>query len=240
MSSYPSPTTGVGVAANILVAGNAPTVDSKANLPGYNNVILSISGTTYPTSFQLNPEIVDAAGTPVELGTEFTLSAAANASGGTTEYTGTITGGGTNAFKGYTFVVAGFTTAANNGTFICTASSTTTLTLENADGVSESHAATATSQEITSGNKLTYVAYGFKSNSDGTYNPQGSSEVVCEVSADGVISLPGTPVEGGSVVEISFPTFDNTSGTTGAASGNPMYDLPLNKIYAEVNVTVVA
>lgn len=73
-----------------------------------------------------------------------TLSAAANASGGTTAYTGTITGGGSNAFAGITFVVAGFDLTANNGTFICTASTTTTLTLANAAGVSDTHAGTAT------------------------------------------------------------------------------------------------
>lgn len=73
-----------------------------------------------------------------------TLSAAAAASGGTTVYTGTITGGGSNAFAGLTFVVAGFDLTANNGTFIATASSTTTLTLANAAGVADTHAATAT------------------------------------------------------------------------------------------------
>jgi hypothetical protein len=73
-----------------------------------------------------------------------TLSAAANASGGTTVYTGTIPGGGSNAYIGFQFVVAGFDKSANNGTFTCTASSTTTLTLNNAAGVSDSHGATAT------------------------------------------------------------------------------------------------
>jgi hypothetical protein len=77
-----------------------------------------------------------------------TLSAAAAASGGTTVYTGTITGGGTNAFAGVTFVVAGFTTAANNGTFLCTASSTTTLTLANTAGAAETHAGTATPNSV--------------------------------------------------------------------------------------------
>ncbi|MGA8621574.1 MAG: IPT/TIG domain-containing protein, partial [Candidatus Sulfotelmatobacter sp.] len=72
-----------------------------------------------------------------------TLSTAANASGGTTVYTGMITGGGSNAYAGFQFVVAGFDKSANNGTFTCMASSTTTLTLNNAAGVSDSHAATA-------------------------------------------------------------------------------------------------
>jgi Bacterial Ig-like domain (group 3) len=76
-------------------------------------------------------------------GSALTLSSAANAAGGSTVYAGTITGGGGNALAGLTFTVAGFTNGANNGTFVSTASTTTTLTLSNASGVAETHAATA-------------------------------------------------------------------------------------------------
>jgi Bacterial Ig-like domain (group 3)/Putative Ig domain len=76
-------------------------------------------------------------------GSTLTLSSAANAAGGSTVYAGTITGGGGNALAGLTFIVAGFTNGANNGTFVSTASTTTTLTLSNASGVAETHAATA-------------------------------------------------------------------------------------------------
>jgi chitodextrinase len=55
--------------------------------------------------------------------------------GGTGVYTGTITGGAANAFAGYYFVVTGFSNLPNNGTFVCTASTTTTLTLQNAASV---------------------------------------------------------------------------------------------------------
>lgn len=73
-----------------------------------------------------------------------TLTAAAGASGGTTAYTGTITGGAANAFAGLNFTIAGFVTAANNGVFKATASSATILTLSNTAGVAETHAGTAT------------------------------------------------------------------------------------------------
>jgi len=69
----------------------------------------------------------------------FTLTSVA--AGGA--YTGTITGGGSNAFVGYWFTIAGFTNALNNGSFYCTASGTSTMTLLNAGTVSETHAATA-------------------------------------------------------------------------------------------------
>jgi hypothetical protein len=58
-------------------------------------------------------------------------------------YTGTITGGANNAFAGYQFTVAGFTHAQNNGVFICTASTATTLTLTNGQAIAETHAGTA-------------------------------------------------------------------------------------------------
>ena len=80
--------------------------------------------------------------------TLLTLSAAANASGGTTVYTGTITGGSANALAGQVFTVAGFDNTMNNGSFICTASTSTTLTLSNPSGVADTHAATAGSSTV--------------------------------------------------------------------------------------------
>lgn len=72
------------------------------------------------------------------------LTSVANASGGKTVYTGTGLTLTVNAWIGTLFTIAGFTNGANNGTFLCTANSATTLTLVNASGVAETHAATAT------------------------------------------------------------------------------------------------
>ena len=77
-------------------------------------------------------------------GSTVALTQVANAAGGTTVYTGGVTGGGGNAMAGTTFIVAGFVNAANNGTFLVTASTATTLTLANTSGVAETHAGTAT------------------------------------------------------------------------------------------------
>jgi hypothetical protein len=58
---------------------------------------------------------------------------------GVAVYAGTFAGGGSNALAGKTFQVKGFTThSSNNGYFVCTASTTTTLTLANGLAVSES------------------------------------------------------------------------------------------------------
>lgn len=57
--------------------------------------------------------------------------------GGSALYTGVITGGAANALAGTTFLVTGFPDLANNGIFLCTASTTTTLTLSNGAAVAQ-------------------------------------------------------------------------------------------------------
>src|SRR5271163_328251 len=167
-----------------------------------------------------------------------THAATAQANQGVAVYTGTITGGGTNLFAGFTFVVAGFDLANNNGTFICTANTTTTLTLENAFATADTHAATATSQEITGAATLVYYVNPAKTYTTGTYGklPQGSTVAVASVSSTGLITALGA---GGTVVEVNYPTFNNTVGTYSSGSSilNGTY---LNKVYGEVNLTVVA
>lgn len=317
--SYPTQTTGLGVAAKIVVAGN---LSGGTTVPGYNDVILSVTGATYngvtyPETFQLNPNLEDVAGNEITPGTSFVLSSVANSGGNTAVYTGTI-GVKSNSLVGQTFVVAGFVTnVSNNGTFICTANNgSTTITLENAAAVSESATASAKSQEsnenvfvvssvasssgvytgtfgvavnslvgktvtvtgfvtnavnngtfvITANNgsttitttnassiaesasatatvepqdiELTYVAYPAKTLSGGTsqpysYTSPGTTEAVATVSSTGLIS---SVAPGGVEVEVSYPTFDNASGTTGNSFAG---GLPLNKIYASVNVKVL-
>jgi hypothetical protein len=74
----------------------------------------------------------------------FALTAAGNASGGNTVYTGTIAGGGAGALVGQYYNISGFTNAANNGTsLLCVASTSTTLTLANSGGVAETHGGSA-------------------------------------------------------------------------------------------------
>jgi hypothetical protein len=79
-----------------------------------------------------------------------TVTSCANAAGGVTVYTGTFPLGVSNELAGMKFTVAGFTVhpAQNNGTFTCTASSSTTLTLANTAGVAESASATATNSGL--------------------------------------------------------------------------------------------
>jgi len=111
----------------------APSVPDSENF----NEVLTLTSAT-PNALGLNVSSV----TPNT--TTFNLTSVNNAGGGKTVYNGTITGGNANAYVGATVVVAGFTNPKNNGTFTCTASSNTSLTLNNANGVAQTQAATAT------------------------------------------------------------------------------------------------
>jgi hypothetical protein len=70
-------------------------------------------------------------------GTQLAITSVAAASGGVAVYTGTITGGTGNALAGKYFQAAGFTASngADNGLYLCTASSSTTITLQNPNAV---------------------------------------------------------------------------------------------------------
>lgn len=76
--------------------------------------------------------------TPTAGSNSLTLTGVAAAISGTAVYSGTITGGGSNALVGKVFQVKSFASALNNGYFTCTASSTSSLTLSNGRAVLDS------------------------------------------------------------------------------------------------------
>lgn len=97
---------------------------------------------------------------PASIGT-FAVTACGNASAGSTVYTGTFTGGTapytsgvSNGYVNFRFVVGGFANPLNNGTFLCTASGAASVTLSNANGVSQSATATA----VETGNTYHFAA----------------------------------------------------------------------------------
>lgn len=232
-----NPTDGLKSVAYVQVSGTGVVAGKTvaAGKPNPANYALTLSLTAaggHAATCQLTPALVDVNNTafPASL----TLSAAANASGGTTVYTGTITGGGTNNFVGMEFTIAGFATAANNGTFLCTANDTTTLTLTNAAGVAETHAGTAKSYV----GSAIYYSYGDPANKAGSppawYNPSnfGSYDPnVASVSSSGLIT---SRAVGQCIVEVAFPVFDNTLGNATQAQAEPK-----NMIYTQIVVTVI-
>lgn len=116
-----------------------------------------------------------------------TLSSVATSSGGNAVYTGTITGGANGAYNGLSFVVSGFTNSVNNGTFVCVASSTTTLTLANPSAVAENHAATAANSGIQD-THYTFECVSNRTYTSGTprHNLQGQTFVTSLVPTQGV------------------------------------------------------
>jgi len=207
--SSSNPTTGLGVAAQIV------------NVP--KTLTLSLSGLSpLTTSYELAPEVADAAGTVQGSGTPLVLTAVANSTGspGHAVYTGTITGGGIDSLVGQVFTVAGFVTnTGNNGTFLCLGSTVTTLTLGNPHAIAESASATATSDD--SGG----VPFTFISRSPGVV-------AVTETASPALTGVLEAVAVGQSVVEVSYPTFNNTFGT----GPDGLY---VEKIYAEITVQVV-
>jgi hypothetical protein len=145
------------------------------------------SNTTYlgdVTVAELYPNAVGSnAAWSVQQGS-FTLTAAANASGGTTVYTGTITNGATptNAWQGYYFTTSGFTNGANNGTFLCTASTATNITLANASGVAETHAGTCAFQNPLQVGIHGGIDDGYATTNTGTRPPTGNQYIFSSTS----------------------------------------------------------
>ena len=207
--SSSNPTTGVGVAAKI---GNVPKT-----------LTLSLSGLSPLTTFYyLDPEVEDVNGT-VQTDTNVVLTitsvGASAGSPGHAVYTGTITGGDGSAFAGQVFTVAGFVTnTGNNGTFVCVDSNATTLTLGNPFAIAETHAATATLDEPSS------IPFEVISYSPGVVEVHSAGSPLATI-------LEAVAV-GAAVIEVSYPTFNNSLGT------NPQGTYA-EKIYAEINVQVV-
>lgn len=115
--------------STMTAAGNI-YLETSANANGNPNIGTKF-GFTQDVLYRIKVQFNKYTSAPVS------LTSVANASGGNTVYTGTITGGGSNAFAGRTFMAYGFAQAANNGVFTVTASTTTTLTLANASGVTD-------------------------------------------------------------------------------------------------------
>jgi hypothetical protein len=104
----------------------------------------------------------------------YALSAAANASAGVTQYTGTITQcSSANALVGAYVLVAGFSTGANNGgPWYVSACDSTHVTVANSAGTSETHAGTATvnGYKITSAPGASFSISPFQIFSRSTFN----------------------------------------------------------------------
>jgi hypothetical protein len=174
------------------------------------------------------------------------LTSVANNSGGHTVYTGIITGGASNAFSGTTFVISGFTNAVNNGTYLCSASTGTTLTLVNALGTAETNAGTATTEgtyiianaggtnclfqlapavnPTVSGNVSAYLYNNGTTGAVGCFqltNPTSTGSALANTTTENSFSFGNAPL--GSGATLLWNVLNGAGETTGTNSPFPSY-----------------
>lgn len=187
-ASYPRP-----LSCRFQGAFSAGTAYAGSTAAGATNDIVTSAGLTWiclaSCSFVLTNFLQNTAQT------FSTITSVANASSNTTVYTGTSLG---TAVVGYIYVVTGAANGANNGTFMCTATGSTTITLSNPNGQS------AAAQTITATSAAT----------NGSINN----------STQAIFSTPSAA--GNAYVGLSFTTTgfvnagNNTTFTVTASSGN--------------------
>ncbi len=143
-----------------LVSADIPTGTVTWDQIGSAATNLSLSNGTFTTTFaQTSSAAWDWRNTTPVIAPALNLTSAANASGGSTVYQGTITGFGSGlGFVGASVTIAGFVNAANNGTFTVSAATGSSITVNNAAGVSETHAGTVVSSVVTNSPILTLRA----------------------------------------------------------------------------------
>lgn len=139
------------------VAGNFQTIA----LSCANTVMNTITGVNFPwkwNEFNIPPFYTNsfqqdyAATLPAGLyqGITLTTVSQVSASAGTAVYSGTVLNGEFGFYAGVAFVITGFSNSANNGTFMCMASSSDALVLQNVSAIAEI-SATATAVSAASG-----------------------------------------------------------------------------------------
>lgn len=149
-TGYQSTISGTWLLPCAYITASAIQTTSSFNILGcaskFNGGSASTQGTDWVLASGVKHAATFAAQTGVSVGGQSTQSVfsltQATVSGGSVIYTGTIPGGGSNAFAGDSFTITGFVNAGNNGSgvpLIATASTVTTLTLTNAAGVNETH-----------------------------------------------------------------------------------------------------
>jgi hypothetical protein len=212
--------------ANVVsVVKGQPTPISQYNFGAW------AGGTSYPAMTATNSSVVTNSGLTYAciLATQLvltqalqnsnatlTISAVASVSAGTTT-TYTVSSGVVSTMVGQQFVVTGMGHSANNGTFICTATSgTTSITLSNPAGVVATEAGSMSSSTsalsfigtISSGGGNAFVGHSFTtsiagSGNSGTFTLTSSSTTAFAVTATGT-----TNIAAGTATENTAPVSD--------------------------------
>lgn len=200
----PSGNPAVGAGTAYSNSGSSATATASVTI-NVGDFVLVVSG---------NPNGA-AAVTISDNGTALVLTSVVSGANGTAIYTGTITGGASNAHAGKVVTIAGFTNQGttlgeNNGSFMCVASSATTLTLLNAYAATETHAGTAASTYY----KLSSIGNANFTNADCLW--------VCYSALVSATSITTTGVTNPSIAAATFTGV----GGIGAFSGNLVTTTP--------------
>jgi hypothetical protein len=207
---------------------------------------ITTDGTVTWIMIQTAASLVWAASTAYVPQSTLVLSSVAAAAGGHTVYTGAITGGASNFYAGSTFIISGFNNAVNNGTFLCSASTATTLTLVNTAGVVETLTGSAftpgqylignaagtnclfnlatPSQPYLTGNVSAYLYSGPTSGPVGCFiltNPTTTGSALANNTSLTSLSFTGTPL--GSGAALAWATVNGAGTTTGTTNPFPSY-----------------
>ena len=137
---------GVGINTSYSVTTNDYGSPGSTTRTGshYIPLVYTTNPSPAPGQYTINARPVGGGGTGGTGGqSALSITSVANASAGSTVYTGTITGGASNAYANYVFVTKGSNFPANNGQFTCTASTAATLTLNNPNGIADTAIMTA-------------------------------------------------------------------------------------------------
>lgn len=220
-------------------AGSAPT---WATTVGHT----TSDGTVVWTMIQTAASLIWQPNTNYTQSILFNLTSVAAAVSGTTVYSGAVTGGASNAYAGKTFVVSGWTNIVNNGTYTCSASTASTLTLSNANGVAETNAGTAllqgsflignaagtnclfelapNNQPSLTGNVSAYLYSAPTSGPVGEFiltNPTSTGSALASDTTLNSLSFTGTPLSSGAALK--WNTVNAAGEVTGTTSPFPSY-----------------
>jgi hypothetical protein len=134
----------------------------------------------------------------------------------TTVYTGTFTNGTANAYQGFVFTASGFGTAANNGTYLCIASTATTITLCNPNGANS-----GTMGTVISGSVWKMALYTASATMDKTTTAYSATNEVSSANyvAGGLVLTSTTPILNVDTACCLFATatWNNVTFTTNGA-----------------------
>jgi hypothetical protein len=146
----------------------------------------------------------------------------------TSVYTGTFTNGGNNAYAGLIFILTGGTTAANNGVFLCIASSTTTITLVNIAGAAQSTGTLPTVS--TTVYPSTFVnANWIALTTDATAAAAGDTTLASEETTNGLARAQATDTHtGGASSSLLSKTFTYTGAVTKTIAKVGLFDQSSN------------